>query len=467
MLPPRNRAGGKPSCSSSPCSCCGEGPAVYCVVGGACGCSPWCCDVDWARNQGSCSRFVKEHRAHTAATTELRWTRQHVPHRAQSSRHHSHARKLFCCNCFASSVTTALRAVAFCDLVFWYCCTAVPDCTRYRRGLVRVSNRGASTRSTVPVTAVQQYCEKTIMKVRRRYGSGARDKTRRDLCCGDRCALARLRPQRLHTYLPDRPLTADRTAMSSSIGVKRKLPPPPGSPGYLAAARGRGQGAGGRNDSSRTTGQEGRGRGRDGGRGGARRGRGRGRGRGGGRGGEHGRGGGHGGAGGGAGAARVRGEKAMDRQLGMGQEMSAPESLHKYVRGPGNATEVRRGGYRPICDLLDATLLLVEVGGHSSRGQTGGSQHSSFLQYIPSIPGIQYVTKLYTDEVLLSCCQCAPCVCRKGALHQKRLVRVTCIIIVQQQCKFRGRDTADTSVRALQRRVYDTECCPLDSKLQL
>lgn len=101
----------------------------------------------------------------------------------------------------------------------------------------------------------------------------------------------------------------------SSIGTKRKLPPPPGSPGY-DAARGKGQGA--RAPNSTTTGRGGRGRGRGSGRGGGR-----------GRGGRGGR---------GAGAARVRGERDMDRQLG--QDAPPPESLHKYVRGPGNSTAV-------------------------------------------------------------------------------------------------------------------------------
>ncbi|CAM9789891.1 unnamed protein product [Ectocarpus sp. 12 AP-2014] len=104
----------------------------------------------------------------------------------------------------------------------------------------------------------------------------------------------------------------------SSIGVKRKLPPPPGSPGYLASSHG-----GGRKDGSRGAGQQGRGGGLGGGRGRGGRGRGRGRGRGHG-GGGRGRGRGGGGA---AGSARVRGEQAMDRQL------------EKYARGPGNSTE--------------------------------------------------------------------------------------------------------------------------------
>ena len=136
--------------------------------------------------------------------------------------------------------------------------------------------------------------------------------------------------------------------MSSSIGVKRKLPPALGSPGYLASAGGRGSGAGGRND-NRGPGKQGRGRG--GGRGG------RGRGRGGGRG--AGRGGGRGGRGGGSGAARVQGEKAMDRQLG--REAPPPDSLHKYVRGPGNATEVGVHESRPLPVWLLHMLYMLHA----------------------------------------------------------------------------------------------------------
>ena len=113
----------------------------------------------------------------------------------------------------------------------------------------------------------------------------------------------------------------------SSVGVKRKLPPPPGSPDYIAArGRGRVRGDGGRNTTA--AGRGGRGRG--------------GRGRGSSGRGQAGRG------GGGAGAARVRGERTMDRQLG--QDAPPPESLHKYVRGPGNATEVSGYAYRLSLD---------------------------------------------------------------------------------------------------------------------
>lgn len=140
---------------------------------------------------------------------------------------------------------------------------------------------------------------------------------------------------------PHQPWTARHTTMSS-VGVKRKLPPPPGSPAYIAAhAGGRGRGDGGRNTTA--TGRGGRGR----------RGRGRGSGRGGGRG-QAGRG------GAGAGAARVRGERAMDRQLG--QDAPPPESLHKYVRGPGNSTEVSGSLYLSVdssCMLRQRLLYLV------------------------------------------------------------------------------------------------------------
>ena len=118
---------------------------------------------------------------------------------------------------------------------------------------------------------------------------------------------------------PHQPNQQYNTTMSS-VGVKRKLPPPPGSPAYIAAHGGE------RGDGRRNTTATGRGGGR------GRRGRGRGTGRGRGRG-QAGRG------GAGAGSARVRGERAMDRQLG--QDAPPPESLHKYVRGPGNSTEVR------------------------------------------------------------------------------------------------------------------------------
>ncbi|CAM9797492.1 unnamed protein product [Ascophyllum nodosum] len=120
----------------------------------------------------------------------------------------------------------------------------------------------------------------------------------------------------------------------SSVGVKRKLTPPKESSRNdedQSRGGGRASGVGGNG----ITGQGGARSGRrlgdrsaehTGGRGARGGGRGRGEGR---------------------GFSRVRGERAMDRQLG--QEAPPPDSLHKYVRGPGNSSakmkdkKLRRG----------------------------------------------------------------------------------------------------------------------------
>lgn len=129
----------------------------------------------------------------------------------------------------------------------------------------------------------------------------------------------------------------------SSIGVKRKLKSSHESFGddvmqNREGGRGRGEGR-----SSTVTGRGGQSRRGGRGDGSSRQARGRGgRGRGRGRGGAH-------------DSSRFRSGRAMDHQLG--REAAPPESLHKYVRGPGNSFEVSKFSPFSKSELHPAAFL--------------------------------------------------------------------------------------------------------------